>query len=100
MKTIHFPYIALALCSLLLLVVLRGSQLNTEGTTALPLLTLLIVSEFSFFVTAIGVYIGLSNIKQFGILSVYSVAIVLCLILAIKFTFLGISLWPLNISLN
>jgi len=95
MKTINFPYIALGLCAFLLLLVFKGSELNNDGTTMLPLLTLLVVSEFSFFVTAIAVYIGAQNIKAMGIKSVYTVVTVLCLLLSIKFMTLGIELWPL-----
>ncbi|MFW5450278.1 MAG: hypothetical protein ACKE9I_01665 [Methylophagaceae bacterium] len=95
MKTIYFPYIALGLASFLLLVVVRGSQLASDGTTTLPLLTLLVVSEFSFFVTAIGAYIGIKNIPSIGIKSVYTLATVLCALLSLRFLFLGITLWPL-----
>jgi len=95
MKTINFPYIALGLCAFLLLVVIRGSQLNSDGLTTLPLLTLLVVSEFSFFVTAIAVYIGSQNIKTAGIKSVYTLVTLLCLVLSIKFMLLGVELWPL-----
>jgi len=95
MKTINFPYLALALCSFLLLLVIKGSQVNSDGITTLPLLTLLVVNEFSFFVTAIAVYIGSQNIKAKGIKSVYTLATVLCLALSIQFLLLGIKLWPL-----
>ncbi len=46
MKTQDFPYIALALGAFLLLVVLKGSQIGSDGLSYLPLLTLLVVSEF------------------------------------------------------
>jgi len=95
MKTINFPYIALALTAFLLLLVLKGSELNSDGATMLPLLTLLVVSEFSFFVTAIAVYIGSQNIKAKGIGSIYSLVTLLCLALSIQFMLLGIKLWPL-----
>ena len=95
MKTINFPYIALALTAFLLLLVLKGSELNSDGTTTLPLLTLLVVSEFSFFVTAIAVYIGSQNIKTKGFRSLYSLVTLLCLALSIQFMLLGIQLWPL-----
>jgi len=95
MKTINFPYLALGLTAFLLLVVLRGSAVNDDGTTVLPLLTLLVVSEGSFFITAIAVYIGSQNIKAMGINSVYSLVTLLCLVLSITFMLLGIELWPL-----
>lgn len=95
MKIVNFPYLALALCSFLLLLVMKGSQINNDGITHLPLLTLLVVSEFSFFVTAIAVYIGSQNIKAKGIKSVYTVTTILCLALSVQFLLLGIKLWPL-----
>lgn len=95
MKTVNFPYIALFLCAPLLILVLKGSELGSDGTTLMPLLTLLVVSEFSFIVTAIGVYIGSQNIKTMGIQSVYSAATLLCLVFSITFMLLGIKLWPL-----
>jgi len=95
MKTINFPYIALGLGAFLLLLVIGGSEINTDGTTVLPLLTLLVVSEFSFFVTAIAVYIGSQNIKAMGLKSFYSLTTLLCLFLSIQFMLLGIKLWPL-----
>ncbi len=95
MKTINFPYIALSLSALLFLLVMRGSQINADGTTDIPLLTLLVVSEFSFFVTAIGAYIGLKHCLRVGFKSIYALASVLCLLLSIRFMLLGIELWPL-----
>lgn len=98
MKTIHFPYIALALTSVLLLVVLKGSQLTDDGITTLPLLTLLIVSEFSFFVTAIGSYIGIKRLFNDGFKLTYAIATALCVFLSIRFMLMGIALWPLDFS--
>ena len=95
MKTINFPYIALGLGAFLLLVVMRGSTLNADGTTTLPLLTLLVVSEFAFFVTAIAVYIGSKNVTAMGFKSFYSLSTLLCLLLSIQFMLLGVKLWPL-----
>lgn len=95
MKTRNFPYIALALGLFLLLVVLRGSQIANDGLTSLPLLTLLVVSEFSFFVSAIGAYIGFNQIRKTGVQAFYSLVTLLCLILSLYFMWLGIKLWPL-----
>jgi hypothetical protein len=97
MKTSNFPYIALALGLFLLLVVLRGSQFANDGLTSLPLplLTLLVVSEFSFFVNAIGAYIGFTQLRKTGFQPLYSVVTLLCLALSVYFMWLGIKLWPL-----
>ncbi|NQY26634.1 MAG: hypothetical protein HRT92_05595 [Piscirickettsiaceae bacterium] len=95
MKTINFPYIALSLSLFLLLVVSKGSQIGTDGLTLLPLLTLLVVSEFSFIVTLIGTYIGIKTIFAVGLHPVYALTTLLCAVLSIRFLLLGIALWPL-----
>ncbi len=95
MKTINFPYIALALSACLLLLILKGSQLSSDGHTQIPLLTLLVVNEFSFFVTAIGAYIGIKQCLATSFKSSYALVSVLCLILSVGFMLLGIKLWPL-----
>jgi len=94
MKTIYFPYIALALGLPLLLLVMVGGEAGLDGATALPLLTLLVVSEFSFFVLAAGAYIGLKQTLAGGFKVVYAMASLLCALLSIRFMLLGIELWP------
>lgn len=95
MKTINFPYIALSLSSLLLLLILKGSEVGADGSTEIPLLTLLVFNEFSFFVTVIGAYIGLKECRASGFKSIYALASILCLLFSIGFMLLGIKLWPL-----
>ena len=99
MKTVNFPYLALALGLFLLLIVTKGSELDADGVTALPLLTLLIVNECAFILTAAGIFIGLTQLKTIGFNltknPLYTMTIVLCILLAIQFTLLGITLWPL-----
>jgi hypothetical protein len=94
MKKESFPYIASGLGLFLLLLVLKGSDVRDDGSTLIPLLTLLIVSEFSFFVNAIGAYIGVNHILHNGIKPVYGVVTLICIVLAAVFAWLGISLWP------
>lgn len=95
MKTINFPYIAFGLCSFLLLLVMKGSETGNDGQTILPLLTLLVVSEFSFFVTAIGGYIGIKHSLVTSTKPIYMVITLLCILLSLRFMLLGIALWPL-----
>ena len=99
MKTYNFPYLALALGLFLLLIVTRGSELDANGITALPLLTLLIINECAFFLTAAGIFIGLKQLKMTGFKltqnPLYTMTVTLCILLAIQFTLLGINLWPL-----
>ncbi len=96
MKKINFPYIALGLGLVLMLVVIKGSEVRGgEAATAIPLLSLLVINEFAFFVTAIGAYIGIRQIVSTGIKPVYTITIVFCVLLSIRFLMLGIDLWPL-----
>ncbi len=99
MKTINFPYLALGLGLFLLAVVNRGSQLDNNGETVLPLLTLLIMNECAFFLSAVGAVIGIRYLKsinfKFREKPLYTMTTVLCILLTIQFTLLGIKLWPL-----
>ena len=99
MKTINFPYLALALGLFLLMVVTLGSETDSEGITALPLLTLLIVNECAFFLTLAGSFIGVKYLKSIDfklrLNPLYTITTVLCILLTIQFILLGIKLWPL-----
>ena len=99
MKTINFPYLSLALGLLLLMLITRGSETGIDGTPALPLLTLLIINECAFFLSVAGSFIGiryLSSIDfKLSLKPLYSITTVLCILLTIQFTLLGIKLWPL-----
>lgn len=99
MKTVNFPYLSLALGLFLLLVVTRGSETGENGMTALPLLTLLIINECAFFLTAAGSFIGIRYLKsisfKISFTPLYAMTTVLCVLLTIQFTLLGITLWPL-----
>ena len=99
MKTYNFPYLAIALGLFLLLVVNRGSQTDSDGITALPLLTLLIVNECAFFLTVAGAFIGIKQLKtinfKFSLKPLYTITTIICILLTVQFTLLGIKLWPL-----
>jgi len=95
MKKIAFPYIALGLGFVLMLVVVKGSETDIEGVTTIPLLTLLAINEFALIVTAIGGFLEIrkmltNGISLFGILTT-----ILCILLSLRFLFIGIDLWPL-----
>jgi hypothetical protein len=99
MKTINFPYLAMALSLFLLMVITRGSQAGSDGETALPLLTLLIINECAFFLSLAGAFIGLRYLKSIDfkikLKPLYSITTLLCILLTVQFTLLGIKLWPL-----
>jgi heme/copper-type cytochrome/quinol oxidase subunit 3 len=92
----QFPFVALGIGLFMLLLVIKGSELGDDGTTIIPLLTLLIVSEFAFFVTAVGAYLGIRQIQANGIKPLNAVITLLCMVLAVGFLWLGIVLWPFS----
>ncbi len=95
MKASHFPYIALGLGLTLLLAVIKGSEQTSEGETLLPLLTLLLMSEFAVIVNAIGAYLGIKQIRTAGATPAYTLIIFTCMLLCVIFLYLGFRLWPL-----
>jgi hypothetical protein len=89
-----FPYIALGIGLLLSLVIMKGSQLNEDGTTLLPLFTLLIICEISFFITTIGAYMSIMQILNDQFKLFYLLVCIACILLALQFLISGIKLWP------
>ncbi len=89
-----FPWLALGLGLLLAVVLLQTGATRPDGEHSLPLLTMLIMSEFGFFLCAIGAGLGIRTLlkQEFS----YSLlAVVLgCCVLAAGFLWLGIVLWP------
>jgi len=95
MKTVYFPYIALPMAIVFFVIVSIGQQVNADGVTALPLLTLLVISEFAFFATGFAAFIGFKQIKAVGFKPLYAFVSSLCAASSVGFMFLGITLWPL-----
>ena len=95
MSKYNFPYIAFAMSVFFLLVVTIGGQESEGGSTKLPLLTLLVVSEFAFFLSAIGAYLSIRRILDIGYSAIHALLGVSCVILSIRFIVMGIDFWPL-----
>lgn len=95
MKLFKFPYVALGFGLLFMLITIKGSEINRDGVAFLPLLTLLVVSEFAFFVTAAGAYIGIKHIRSVGFKPLYTLITALCALLSVRFMLFGIDHWPL-----
>jgi len=99
MKVINFPYIALALGLFLSLLITKGGEIDSNGETLLPLLTLLIINECAFFLTLAGTVIGIKQLKSlnFNVREnlFYTITITICILLTIQFILLGVKLWPL-----
>ena len=95
MKKINFPYMALGIGLFLMLVIIKGSEPAGDGSTKIPLLALLAISEFAFFLTAFAAYFGIKQILSVGISFIYATITVFCILLSIRFMIFGIELWPL-----
>ena len=99
MKVINFPYVALALGLFLSLLITKGGEIDSNGETLLPLLTLLIINECAFFLTLAGTVIGIKQLKSlnFNVREnlFYTITITICILLTIQFILLGVKLWPL-----
>jgi hypothetical protein len=92
-KTLNFPYLSIALSAVLFLIVAKGSQPQGDSYS-LPLLTLLVVSEFAFIFNAIAVYIGIKNRTEVENTVFYTITIVVCFVFATWFLLMGVNLWP------
>ena len=94
MKNLNFPFIAAGLGLFLLIVVFKGKETGSDGATLMPLLTLLAINEIAFILAAIGVYLGIKRIRLEGFKPLNLSMVVLCALLAIAFSVLGIDLFP------
>ncbi|MDQ7004616.1 MAG: hypothetical protein Q9N67_06755 [Ghiorsea sp.] len=95
MKKVNFPYLAVALCLTFLPIIIIGNSVGADGQRAVPLLSLLVINEFAFFIAAAGIYIGVQHMGNRSLLSLYGLAIMCCAVFLVAFTLLGIELWPL-----
>jgi hypothetical protein len=99
MNNLPFPWLALGMGLLVAFGLLGSGALGPSESWKLPMLTLLVVTEFGFFVTAIGAGVGintlLANGRQTGLL----LATIACSLLACALLLLGIRLWPGGFSL-
>ena len=66
MTNLSFPWLALGLGLLVAVGLAVSGAFSPEGTYKLPLLTMLIVNEFGFFVTAIGAGLGINALLKKG----------------------------------
>ncbi len=94
MGNLGFPWLALGLGLLVAVGLVFSGALSPEGRYDLPLLTMLIVNEFGFFVTAIGAGVGINKLLAGGVRPPLLLATLGCAVLAAGFLYLGIQLWP------
>ena len=94
MQNISFPWLALGLGLTVAVGLMVSGAFSPDGTYKLPLLTMLIVNEFGFFVTAIGAGVGINTLLGRGMNPVMLGIILANGLMAAMFLYLGIQLWP------
>ncbi len=87
-----FPWLASGIGLVLVMVLIKGGALAAEDR-ALPLLTLLFISEFGFMVTAAGGYVAVKSLLQAEKNWRNFMLTLACISLSIAFFTLGILLW-------
>ncbi|MGB5278218.1 MAG: hypothetical protein WBO73_11890 [Gammaproteobacteria bacterium] len=94
MNNKNFPFIALALGLFLMGILYRTGAADAETDLVLPLLTVLIISEFGFIISAIAVFLGVRTLLKNGFDIVLAVVILICGMLGIEFLVVGFEHWP------
>ena len=94
MGKLTFPWLALGMGLLVVAGLLLSGALSPEGNYELPLLTMLIVNEFGFFVTAIGAGVGINALIKDGSQPSLLMVVIACALMAAGFLYLAIKLWP------
>ena len=94
MGKLKFPWLALGLGLLVATGLLAAGVLSPGADYDLPLLTMLIVNEFGFFVTAIGAGVGINTLLKDGVQPPLLMVTIACAVMAIGFLYLAIKLWP------
>lgn len=94
MGKLGFPWLALGMGLLVAIGLLVSGALSPEADYDLPLLTMLIVNEFGFFVTAIGAGVGINTLLKDGMQPSLLMVTITCAVLAAGFLYLAIRLWP------
>ena len=89
-----FGWVAPGVGLVLALVLAAAGALSPAGDRSLPLLTLLIVTEFGFFLTAIGAGAAARSIMTSGYSASMAGALAAGVLLAGGFLWLGLRLWP------
>lgn len=97
MNKTNFPFIALALGLFLMGVLFKTGAADPDAELLLPLLSVLIISEFGFIVMAIAVILGVQTLVKNSFDIVLAVVTLVCGMLSIEFMVIGIEHWPGNL---
>lgn len=90
-----FPPIALALAVPLLLALFFGAQTAPDGGTRLPLLTLLLISEFGSISSAAGTWLALQRLLRGEAGGAYMALAAACAVATGLFVWQLVRFWPL-----
>ena len=94
MNNIAFPWLALGLGLVVAAGLVLSGAFSPDSVYKLPLLTMLIVNEFGFFVTAIGAGVGINTLLGKGMNPAMLGITIADGLMAAMFLYLGIQLWP------
>ena len=94
MGKMTFPWLAMGMGLLVAVGLVASGVLSPDANYDLPLLTMMIVNEFGFFVTAIGAGIGINTLLKKGLQATLLMVTIACGLMATGFLFLAIRLWP------
>jgi hypothetical protein len=94
MNNLSYPHLALGIGLLVFVGLLQAGALGAAENYALPMLTMLIVNEFGFFVTVIGAGLGIKGLRAQRFRPRMLIITVGNSLLAAAFLYLGIRLWP------
>ena len=94
MNKTNFPFIALGLGLFLMGVLYKTGATDPDAELLLPLLTVLIISEFGFLVMAAAFFLGGQTLIKNGFDIVLGVVTLLCGMMGIEFMLVGLQHWP------
>lgn len=97
MKKTNFPFIAFGLGLFLMGLLVKTGATDPESELVLPLLTVLIISEFGFIVMAVAVFLGGQTLIKNGFDIVLAIVTLLCGMLGVEFIMIGLEHWPGNL---
>ncbi len=78
-------------------VLIKTGAADPDAELVLPLLTVLIISEFGFIVMAVGVFLGGQALVKYGFEIVLAIVTLLCGMLGVEFMVIGLEHWPGNL---
>lgn len=91
----QFPIIALIIGFFALGTVMGGQFIGPDGSTVLPLLVLLMLSELALIVTGLGAWFGFQRLRQEGFSLIPGIVTIACALMVPLFLKMGLDLWPL-----